>query len=135
MLLNEWQLKEVSICSKYTLLVIVVSYVDIDDESKKLSTATVIKLLRENKFRFTRNWKKIGASLNVPKTEVEEIETDLKSNIYDDFAEALEECVDHWMRNSDDPNWVKLIEVIAQYDNSSANRMREFIGLPELSKL
>lgn len=53
------------------------------------------------------------------------------SSLETDF---LEEAIDDWLRNSDNPSWLKLIAVISQFDRKAARELRIHMGIPHGNK-
>ena len=91
----------------------------------------MIRLLRENNFRFSKNWRLVAAELNVPLEERSQQEHQLSALIDADFSHYLEESIDHWLRNSDEPSWEKLLKIIAKFDRNTAKNMGLYLGISQ----
>ncbi|XP_019854164.1 PREDICTED: uncharacterized protein LOC105313384 isoform X2 [Amphimedon queenslandica] len=107
------------------------------EPNKELTTSNVIRLLRKTEFRFSKNWRGVARELGVSleKRSQQDSRLQLHSNIEAE-TDFLEEAIDDWIRNSDDPSWTQLISVISQFDKKTARELRIYIGIPhELSNL
>ena len=86
--------------------------------------------MRKNNFRFSKNWKGVARDLNVSLENRTQFSPALNAYINQDYSDALEECIDYWIRNGKEPNWEKLLDVISSYERNTANKIRESLGLP-----
>lgn len=112
--------------------VLIIIYL-IDDKLKALTTNNVIRLLQHNNFRFSKYWRGVARDLNVSLEE--RAEHQLSALHLDaDYSYYLEEIIDHWLRNSDEPSWEKIIEVIAKFEKNTARNMRSYLGIADVFK-
>ena len=115
-----------------TRCVLIIIYL-IDDKLKALTTNNVIRLLQHNNFRFSKYWRGVARDLNVSLEE--RAEHQLSALHLDaDFSYYLEEIIDHWLRNSDEPSWEKIIEVIAKFEKNTARNMKSYLGIADVFK-
>lgn len=92
---------------------------------KSLTTGNVIRLLREREFRFGKNWRGVARELGVSLEKRDQLSS---LHLDADFSDFFEETIDDWLRNSDDPSWIKLIGVIDLFDKSVARDLRTYLG-------
>jgi hypothetical protein len=104
------------------------------DDHKELTSYNVIILLQENDFCFTNNWRDVGRRLKISDDKRNEYGGRISTSAGSyGPCDALENCVDDWIRNnghtSDNDGWEKFICIIAKFDQRAANNMREYLGL------
>lgn len=96
-----------------------------------MTSNNVIRLLRDKDFRFSKYWRRLSQKLGATLEQRQVLEQRTRTNLDSDFSDALEECIDNWLRNSNDPSWVNLIVVIATIDKSTARYMRRYLSISE----
>jgi hypothetical protein len=104
------------------------------DDHKELTSYNVIILLQENDFCFTNNWRDVGRRLKISDDKRNEYGGRISTSAGSyGPCDALENCVDDWIRNnghtSDNDGWEKFICIIAKFDQRAAKNMREYLGL------
>ena len=97
---------------------------------QELTPTNITNLLRQVKFRFDKHWSEVGRRLNINLEKKQEYRHQIVAQGNSDFADAFEECIDDWWRNSHEPSWDKILQVIAAVDKSAARHIRRLLGLP-----
>ena len=97
---------------------------------QELTPTNITNLLRQVKFRFNKHWSEVGRRLNIGQEKREQYRHKAVTQGNSDFADAFEECIDDWLRNSREPSWDKILPVIAAVDKSAARYIRRSLGLP-----
>ena len=97
---------------------------------QELTPTNITNLLRQVKFRFNKHWSEVGRRLNIDLENREQYRHKAVTQGNSDFAEAFEECIEEWWRNSHEPSWDKILPVIAAVDKSAARHIRRLLGLP-----
>ena len=98
---------------------------------QELTPTNITNLLRRVNFQFDKHWSDVGHHLNISLEKREQYRHKAVTQGNSDyFAEAFEECIDDWLRNSREPSWDKILPVIAAVDKSAARYIRRSLGLP-----
>ena len=97
---------------------------------QELTPTNITNLLRQVNFRFDKHWSEVGRRLNIGQGKKQEYRHKAVTQGNSDSADAFEECTDDWLRNSREPSWDKILQVIAAVDKSAARYIRRSLGLP-----
>ena len=87
-------------------------------------SSEAIGILKDSGFKVFSSWQSLGSELNVPLDTRRQLRYEAIAS--GDHNQALEECLDYWVKNNPNASWEKLIEAVERTDEKEASRkMRE----------
>ena len=85
-----------------------------------------MQILRHSRYQVSLYWQDLAYCLGVP-TELLNMQRDrVKNNTFQHW-EALEECIDWWIRNYPNSSWEQLLDIVKRLDKKAANEMKKIL--------
>ena len=89
------------------------------------TSVEAINYLKGSGFKIVRNCKALALNLSLPKDLREQyLASNGKLNLLDDYIEALECLIDHWIANSPLCSWDDFIECVKKVDPVVASQIK-----------